>query len=297
MDGEWDRDGYEVLRGAAAADAIARYGEQREAARERLRTRATGAQEVVLGGEGGALDPHAEVPAALELLLAGPVVERLREHLGGAPLLFDAAEAAAGAPDDGPHRDATYTGLDDPEAPLVTVVVALGETAIAVHPGSPRLELPRFSGRFRHHNAERDGTAALDAHRSALLQGAGEPQDVALAAGDVALLHGDLAHGPVRGEALVGHCCAVSAAPTWFAYRPQRAVRVPHGGAWYASLHADLRDEPGATEGVPGPAVAPAPPARAPDAERVQEHLQQPGRRAAGLVGRVRGVMGRRPQR
>src|SRR3954468_18132279 len=124
-----DGDGFEVLRGALGEGATTRYDEGAAAAREVLRVRGPGEEQPSLAtqrapGEAGVLDPYAVVPAARELLLAPPLVARLAELLGAAPLLIDASETAAGAPDDGPHRDATWTGLDDPDAPLAVAVVA-----------------------------------------------------------------------------------------------------------------------------------------------------------------------------
>jgi hypothetical protein len=126
-----------------------------------------------------------------------------------------------------------------------------------------------------------------------------EPETVQLQPGDALVWHGDLLHQPIEGRALVAHFCSVDAAPVWFAYRPDRAVRVPHEDAWYASAHYDLRGEPGAATDEPTAHAEDAPP---PDTAAVEAEMhREPGgtlpRRGGGLVSAVRGFMGRRPPR
>src|SRR4051794_11469155 len=102
----WERDGYVVLRGAAPAEALAAYPEELARLRDGLLARAPGDEHISLAprvAEGGIIDPYALSDAARALLLAPPVVDFLTGVYGDtAPLLFDATEAAAGAPDVGP---------------------------------------------------------------------------------------------------------------------------------------------------------------------------------------------------
>ena len=228
-------------------------------------------------------------------LLGDTVVAFLSEQLGTAPLLIDAVETAAGAPDPGAYRDASYIAASDPEALLGVAVAQADDVTVAVYPGSQRLATDLFSGRYHHHNPERDGADALTGHRERLAEALADGfvrTEVTLAAGDVLIWGGTLAHEAVAGRALVGHVLPAHAQPGWFAYRPQRAGRTPYRAAWLASQHYDLED---ATEAQP-----PAP-AEAPEIEQVQEALQrhdqesgqEPARRG-GLVGTVRGLMGRR---
>jgi hypothetical protein len=299
MERDWDQDGFVVLRGAAPADALAAYDGELDAARDRLLVRAPGDEHPSLaarheGPAAGAVDPYALAPAARALLLSEPVVALLTEARGVAPLLIDAVETAAGAPDPGPHRDTTYVAASPPEGLAGLVVAQADDVRVVVYPGSHRLAPDLFSGRYHHHNAERDGAGALDAHRerlaAALAEGGFPREELTLGAGDALVWQGTLVHEPVGGRALVGHVLPAHAQPGWFAYRPQRAGRAPYGAAWLASQHYDLE---GASDE--------APPAPAPDVAQVEEALErhdadagaEPTRRG-GLVGTVRGLMGRR---
>jgi len=172
MEHRWDEDGFEVLRGAAGSEALAAYDGEIDAARERLLVRGPGDEHPALAarhdGPGGAVDPYALSEAARALLLPDAVVQRLADHLGAAPLLFDAVETAAGAPDDGPQRDTTYVAASAPESLVGLVVAQADDVTVAVFPGSQRLAPDLFSGRYHHHNPERDGAEALTAHRERL---------------------------------------------------------------------------------------------------------------------------------
>jgi hypothetical protein len=301
MEHERDDDGFAVLRGAAPAEALAAYDGELDAARDRLLVRGPGEPHPALAvrrgdGPAGAIDPYALAPAARALLLGDTVVAFLADLLGTAPLLIDAAETAAGAPDPGPYRDTTYVAASDPEALTGLAVAQADGVTVAVYPGSQRLEADLFSGRYHHHNPERDGAVALEAHRERLAAALADGftrTELTLAAGDVLVWRGALAHEAVVGRALVGHVLPAQAQPGWFAYRPQRAGRAPYGAAWLASQHYDLEE---ATDAAPPPAAA-----EAPEVEQVQEALQrhdpEPGTepaRRGGLVGTVRGLMGRR---
>jgi hypothetical protein len=300
MEFQPDDDGFAVLRGAAPADALAAYDDELDATRDRLLVRGPDDAHPALAvrhedGPAGVVDPYALVPAARALLLGDTVVAFLSDLLGAAPLLIDAVETAAGAPDPGAYRDTAYVAASEPEALLGLAVAQADEVTVAVYPGSQRLAPDLFSGRYHHHNPERDGADALTAHRERLAAALADGfarTEVTLAAGDVLVWRGTLAHEAVAGRALVGHVLPAHAEPGWFAYRPQRAGRAPYGAAWLASQHYDLED---ATD-APPPA-----PAATPDVEHVEEALERhdaaPGQaptRRGGLVGTVRGLMGRR---
>jgi hypothetical protein len=297
---EWDEDGFVVLHGAAPDEALAAYDGELDAASDRLLVRAPGDEHPALAvrhdtPQAGAVDPYALAPAARALLLPDAVIRFLGEEFGTAPMLIDAAETAAGAPDPGVYRDTTYVAASDPERLTGLAVAQEDDVTIAMFPGSHRLAPDLFSGRYHHHNPERDGADALAAHRerlaAALAEGGFEGQEVRLAAGDVLLWRGALAHEAVTGRALVGHLLPAHAQPGWFAYRPQRAGRAPYGAAWVASQHYDLES---ATDDAP-PAPAPAP-GLAQVEEALERHDapgQEPARRG-GLAGAVRGLMGRR---
>jgi hypothetical protein len=255
------------------------------------------------------VDPYALSDAARALLLAPTVVGFLTDAVydGTPPLLFDAVEAAAGAPDPAPYRDSTYTALADQPQRLVTLAVAVGDAQLVVYPGSQTIATAPFSGRYRHFNPERDGEGALADHRARLaeqLAGAdAEPRRVELAPGDVLLWRGDLVHTAPEGRALVAHLVPEHAEPGWFTYRPQRARRAPAGDAWIASQHYDL-DGGEAFEPRPGPSLEAVGEAlQAHDAVQAQDPAQpQAGPagaapRRGGLVSSVRGLMGRRGQR
>jgi hypothetical protein len=318
----WERDGYLVLRGAAPAEAVSAYAGELRDLRDGLLVRAPGDEHASLAahaepGEAGAIDPYAISDAARAVLLPEPVISALTAlYDGDAPLLFDAAEALAGAPDPGPYRDATYVAVSDPRA-LVTLAVALGDSIdITVFPGSQRIATTPFSGRYHHFNPERDGDAALERHRAEMataLEGAeAAPVTLGLAPGDVVLWHADLIHRPMAGDALVAHLCPLGAQPSWFAYRPERARCAAVGAAWIATQHYDLVD---AVQRDPSEPVAPQDDAetereietveeamrahddRPPDAPAAPAPALPPGRRAGGLLDTVRGIMGRRGRR
>jgi hypothetical protein len=313
----WEREGYVVLRGAAPTGQLAAYAGELAADREGLLVRGPGDEHVSLAATAsstgerawGAVDPYALSPAARDLLLAPELVRFLaRDVFGdGAPLLFDAVEAVAGSPEAGPFRDATYVALATEPETLVTMAVALDAGAeLTVFPGSQQIQTTAFSGRYRHHNPERDGDAALEHHRDELTAGLGqEPASdtITLHPGDAVVWSADLVRTPVAGSALVAHLCPVRVQPSWFTYRPERARHAAHAGgtAWIATQHYDLVD-----------AIAPddAPPVGAQDeperVERVEQALREReettasspppagGRRGGGLVDSVRGLMGRR---
>jgi hypothetical protein len=302
MEYQLDDDGFAVLRGAAPTEALAAYDAELDAARDRLLVRGPDDPHPVLAvrhdvGPAGAVDPYALAPAARALLLGESVVTFLADLLGTAPLLIDAVETAAGAPDPGAYRDTTYVAASDPEALTGLAVAQADDVTVTVYPGSQRLEPDLFSGRYHHHNPERDGADALAAHRERLAAALADGfvrTELTLAAGDVLIWRGALAHEAVAGRALVAHVLPAHAQPGWFTYRPQRTGRAPYGAAWLASQHYDLE---GATD-APPPAPAPA---EAPELEQVQEALERhdaaPGdapARRGGLVGTVRGLMGRR---
>jgi hypothetical protein len=300
MEYQPDDDGFAVLRGAAPTEALAAYDGELDAARDRLLVRGPGEAHPTLAvrhdaGPAGAIDPYALAPAARALLLGDTVVAFLADLLGAAPLLIDAAETAAGAPDPGAYRDTTYVAASEPEALAGLAVAQADDVTVAVYPGSQRLAPDLFSGRYHHHNPERDGADALTAHRERLAEALADGfarTELTLAAGDVLIWRAGLAHEAFTGRALVGHVLPAHVQPGWFTYRPQRGGRAPYGAAWLASQHYDLE---GATD------AAPPAPADTPELEHVEEALerhdappgQEPARRG-GLVGTVRGLMGRR---
>jgi hypothetical protein len=304
----WDDDGFEALPGVAAAEALGAYDGELEAAHDRLLVRSPGDEHPALAARhdrrpAGAVDPYAVSAAARELLLGEPLAEALSERFGGpAPLLIDAVESAAGPFDDGPHRDTTYVATSAPEALLGLVVAQADGVTLAVYPGSQRIALDLFSGRYHHHNPERDGAEALADHReqlaAALTAGGHERRELTLAAGDVLVYSGLLVHEPVAGRALVGHVLPAHEQPGWFAYRPQRSGRVPYGPAWLASQHYDLDgavDEAPTTPQVPESEVTEE--TLELTEEAMERHDSPPGeepRRRGGLAGAVRGIMGRR---
>lgn len=301
-----DDRGYEVLRGAVDAETIAAYARERAEAGDGLLVREGAGGQVDLAsraqGQTGAVDPYAIVEAARAVLLPHAVTDELTSQLGEAPLLFDAAETAASAPEGGPYRDATYTALADRPETLVTLIVAVGgEAGVEVFGGSQAIETTPFSHRYAHFNPERDGEDAIARHREELAAGLGESERVTLAAGDVLVLAAKTVHRAVEGEALVGHVCPKHVRPGWFTYRPERAryATVDDGRACLATQHYDLVDaiEP---EREPDPG----------EIQQVEEALRehdrdlatgpQPGgagagaRRSGGLVDSVRGILGRR---
>jgi hypothetical protein len=311
----WERDGYVVLRGAAPTEQIAAYDRELAADRDGLLVRSPGDEHVSLattvqlsdGRPTGAVDSYALSAAARALLLPPDLVRFLtRDVFGGdAPLLFDAVEANAGQPDDGPFRDATYVALATEPEMLVTAIIALDVGAeLALFPGSQQIATTPFSGRYRHYNPERDGDAALQHHRDELAAALGqEPvsDTITLNPGDGVLWSADLVHTPVTGSALIAHLCPVRVQPSWFTYRPERARHAAHtdGTAWIATQHYDLVD---AVE----PAEPPVGVQDEPEIERVEQALRehdegdasQPppvsGRRGGGLVDSVRALMNRR---
>jgi hypothetical protein len=314
---QWDQDGYVVLRGASPADAVAAYPHDIARLRDGLLVRTPGDDYASLAvraepDSAGAVDPYAISDVARAVLLAEPVVSFLTGLFQAPPLLFDAVETTAGAPDSGLYRDATYVAVTEEPAALVGALVAFGDATLALVPGSQALTTSRFSGRYRHYNAERDGDAALARHREELTAAlAGHDrgiETVALEAGDVVLWHADLVHGPPDGgPALYAHFCPARAQPSWFAYRPERAHHAEFGGGWLTTQHYDLvdavADDGGADpEPVTGPQIeqiadaleahddrppdAPSPPPPAPEVAH--------RRGAGGLIGSVRGLMGRR---
>jgi hypothetical protein len=316
----WDRDGYVVLRGAAPADATAAYATEIADAREGLLVRAPGDDQVSLAtqaaGAAGAVDPYALSDAARALLLSPPLTAFLTEvYDGEAPLLFDATETGAGAPDDGPYRDATFVALAARPETLTTIAVATGEgAAVTIFPGSQSLPTTPFSGRYRHVNPERDGDAALRRHRDELAAGlAGAQGDtITLDPGDVLVWSADLVHQPPTGPALIAHLCPADVQPGWFAYRPERArhAAIDDGRAWIATQHYDLLDAVTAEQ-------APTPTLDADDEagltrveDALREHDQElatepqpgtptqpppaPAPRRGGLVDSVRGMLSRR---
>ncbi|HMJ35389.1 MAG TPA: phytanoyl-CoA dioxygenase family protein [Baekduia sp.] len=320
---QWEQDGYLVLRGAVPAEAVGAYAGDVRRLRDGLLVRRPGDDQASLAahaepGEAGAIDPYSISEAARAVLLGEAAVATLTELLdGAAPLLFDATEALAGAPEPGPYRDATYVAVSPPEA-LVAAAVALGDgpVEITVFAGSQRIATTPFSGRYRHVNLERDGEAALARHRAevaaALATGEAAPTALTLSPGDVLLWQADLIHEPIAGDALVAHLCPVGAQPAWFAYRPERAGRAAVGAAWIATQHYDLVD---AVEPEPVEPAAPqddeetehelrtvekamrAHDDRPPDAPAAPPPAPPPGRRGGGIVETVRGFMGRRGNR
>jgi hypothetical protein len=303
-----DEPGYELLRGAASAETVDAYARERAEARDALLVRPGAQGQVELasraGAEAGAVDPYAILPAARAVLLPEPVTTALTNRFDGeAPLLFDAAETAAAAPEAGPYRDATYTALAEEPHTLVTIVVALGDASVGVYSGSDRIATTPFSGRYAHFNPERDGEDAITRHREELAAGlSGQPEQIAMTAGDVLLLAAATVHTAPDGPTLVAHACPKRVHPGWFAYRPERAryAKLDGGRACIATQHYDLVD-----------AIEPE---REPDAEEIEqveealrEHDRElateppPGttgtRRAGGLVDSVRGMLGRRGRR
>lgn len=304
----WHQDGFEILGDVTAEAALGAYDGELEAARDRLLVRSPGDEHPALAvrherAPAGAIDPYAVSAAARELLLGRRLAEALRERLGGAaPLLIGAVETAAGPFDDAPHRDTTYVAASAPEALLGLVVAQAGDVSVAIYPGSQALAVELFSGRYHHHNVERDGAGALAAHRDrlaqALAEGGCERRELTLAAGEVLVFSGLLVHEPVAGRALVGHALPAHAQPGWFAYRPQRSGRAPYGPAWLASQHYDLE---GAGDDRPALPRALAPEVTETTLELTEEALERhdapPGgepRRKGGIGGAVRGIIGRR---
>jgi hypothetical protein len=303
-----DERGYQVVTGAATAEAIAAYARERAEAWEALLVREGGTGFVELAsraqGQAGAVDPYAVLPAARAILLAEPITTALTERFAGeAPLLFDAAETAAAAPEDGPYRDATYTALASAPETLVTLVVALGEAGVIVHPGSQAIATTPFSGRYPHFNPERDGEDAIARHRGELTAALGDGERATLSPGDALILAAGTVHRAPEGATLTAHVCPKHVDPGWFAYRPERAryAKLDDGRACIASQHYDLVD---AIE----PERDPDPDAIEQVEEALREHDRElatdppPGdgaggggpRRGGGLVDSVRGILGRR---
>ncbi|MCW3004827.1 MAG: phytanoyl-CoA dioxygenase family protein [Conexibacter sp.] len=311
---QWEHEGHLVLRGAAPADAVGTYAEDLQRLRDGLLVRAPGDPHASLAahaepGTAGAVDPYSISDAARAVLLPDTVVAALTELFDDAPLLFDATEARAGAPDPGPYRDATYVAVSDPRT-LVTAAVALSDAIdMTLYPGSQGIATTPFSGRYRHFNAERDGDEALDRHRAELRAALADSEraTITLNAGDVVLWGADLVHDPLAGDVLIAHLCPIGAQPSWFAYRPERARCAAVGDAWITTQHYDLVD-----------AITLDPPDRDEEAERELESVQDamrahddrppdapsappptppPGRRAGSLVDSVRGILGRRGRR
>jgi len=310
----WEQDGYVVLRGVAPTAQIAAYAHELAANREGLLVRGPGDDYVSLANTNqasdectGAVDPYALSAAARALLLPPDLVRFLTRDVfaNDAPLLFDAVETEAGPPDDGPFRDATYVALATEPDTLVTATIALGAgVELTLFPSSQLLPTTPFSGRYRQHNPERDGDAALQRHRDELTAALGEDpasNTITLNPGDAALWSADLVHTPVTGSALIAHLCPVRVQPLWFTYRPERAHHAAHadGTAWIATQHYDLLD-------AVAPENAPVGVQDEPELERVEQALRehdegtapQPppgsGRRGGGLVDSVRGLMNRR---
>lgn len=323
----FDQDGYVVLREAVPAATLAAYGQERAAARDGLLARRPGGDQVELAAQvpddepAGTIDPYAIVDAARALLLSPALVAVLTGAYDGvAPLLFDATETPASAPD-GEHayRDATFTALAERPDMLVTAAVALGpdDATFTFHPSSQRLATAPFSGRHRAFNPERDGDAALQRHQDELAAGLGATDTIILAPGDAVAWTADLVHLPLGGPALVAHYCPATVRPGWFAYRPERArhAAAGEGAAWLTTQHYDLVDAI-ALPDAPAPSAA----EDAQEFERVEDALRehdadlatepQPGapapesagddpqaaesRRQRGLVDSVRGLLGRR---
>jgi hypothetical protein len=316
---QWEHEGHLVLRGAAPAGAVAAYGDELQRLRDGLLVRVPGDPHASLAahtepGTAGAVDPYSISDAARAVLLPETVVATLTELFDDAPLLFDATEAASGAPDAGPYRDATYVAVSDPRT-LVTAAVAFSDGIdITLYPGSQGIATAPFSGRYRHFNAERDGDEALQRHRAELRTALAKTEraTVTLNAGDVMLWGADLVHDPLAGDVLIAHLCPVAAQPSWFAYRPERARCAAVGDAWIATQHYDLVDaitlDPPHRGGEPQDeqnereleSVEDAMRAhddRPPDAPSAPPPTPPPGRRAGGLVDTVRGIMGRRGRR
>jgi hypothetical protein len=321
MDGQqqWEHDGYLILRAAVPAAAIGAYPEELQRLRDGLLVRAPGAEHASLAahaapGSAGAVDPYAISDAARAVLLPEPAVATLTELFGGdAPLLFDATEALAGAPDPGPYRDATYVAVADAPDTLTVEVVALGGLDVTLHPASQQIATTPFSGRYRHFNPERDGDAALERHRAEVAEAITDLPltTLSLAPGDVLLFPGGLIHEPIAGDALIANLCPLRAQPSWFAYRPERARRAAVGAAWITTQHYDLVD---AIEPEPDPTTPEGDAESEREIDSVEDALRAhddrppdapaappPGptanRRTGGLVNSVRGLMGRRGRR
>jgi hypothetical protein len=323
MDGQqqWEHDGYLILRAAVPAAAIGGVPDELQRLRDGLLVRTPGDEHASLAahaapGSAGAVDPYAISDASRAVLLPEPVVATLTELFGGdAPLLFDATEALAGAPDPGPYRDATYVAVSGEPDTLTVAVVALGEgnLRVTLHPGSQRIATTPFSGRYRHFNPERDGDAALARHRAEVAAAIQDlpPTTLSLAPGDVLLFAGGLIHEPIAGDALIAHLCPLRAQPSWFAYRPERARLAAVGDAWITTQHYDLVD---AIEREPEPKTPEddaetereidsvedalrAHDDRPPDAPAAPPPGPMANRRTGGLVNSVRGLMGRRGRR
>jgi hypothetical protein len=306
--GDWDRDGYLLLPGAAPREAIDAYARDLTDLRDGLLVRLPGDEHVSLATQApdGApvVDPYAISDAARAALLPPALTSTLSDRFGEAPLLFDAEGAAAG--EASAYRDATNVALATEPETLVTALVALGEATLTLHPGSQNIKTTAFSGRYRHFNPERDGHAALQLHREELTAQLGESETVTLTQGDIIIWHADLVHNPPSGPALVAHLCPARVAPGWFAYRPERARHASYddGRALIATQHYDLVD-----------ALAPEEePTGVHELQRVEETLREhdedretaqeppapataPTRRSGGLVDSVRARLGRRGRR
>jgi hypothetical protein len=253
------------------------------------------------------VDPYALSTAARALLLPSDLVRFLTRDVfaDDVPLLFDAAEAGAGSPEDGPFRDATYVALATEPETLVTATIALDPgVALTLFPGSQQITTTPFSDRYRHFNPERDGDATLQRHRDELAAGLGdEPTSdtITLNPGDTVLWSADLVHTPVTGSALIAHLCPARVEPSWFTYRPERARLAAHtdGTAWVATQHYDLLDAVAPEEPAVGVQDEPEL-ARVEQALRAHDESNAPrpppisGRRGGGLVDSVRGLMSRR---
>jgi hypothetical protein len=308
-------DGYVLLPEAAPHDALAAYPEALQDARDGLLARRAGAPHAELATaapDGGAVDPYAIVEPARTLLLAPALVDLLTRAYGDKPLLFDAVGTAAGSPDDGPYRDATYTALGAEPDTLVTIVVALAQTTIDVFPGSQDIATTPFSGRYAAFNSERDGDAALARHREELSEalGGAESNTITLNPGDALAWAAGLVHAAPQGDALVAHLCPARVQPAWFTYRPERArhAAAADGTAWLTTQHYDLVDAITPEPADGGGDDDPTPVEDERELQRVEAALREHDaedapppeaphasvRRQGGLVDSVRGLLGRR---
>lgn len=311
----WDEQGFVVLAQAAPAAAVEQLDRELGAEADRLLVWSPGDDYPSLAArrdarqEAGIVDPYVLSIAARELLMPPAAVAFLADVHGAAPMLVDAVGTEAGAPGASPYRDPTFVPSSDPDA-LAGMLVALGDATLPVFPGSHRLAPEPFSDRYRHVNPERDGADALDEHRTRLEAaladaGLGE-RAVELRPGDVLLWQANLVHRGAEGRAMEAHLLPCSAEPQWFAQRPDRAYRVRHGEAWFTSRYYPLADVPGAVRHAAPATSSPADERGTPGLDVVEHELDRhddvPATPAAperqrGMLGRVRGVMGRRPPR
>ncbi len=150
------------------------------------------------------------------------------------------------------HQDTAFVRMNSPMK-LIGVWVALeditpGSGELIYLPGSHNWEGHLFSGRFKHYDADRDGTEDLDKWHQWILDEA-EARGVAVQKfaakkGDVLFWHAGLAHGgseiTVPGQtrlSLVAHFCPEGVRPLYHYYKPGQRKYYRHGKYRYTNSY------------------------------------------------------------